>query len=413
MTAEIAILNQSSASLAADSAATSWAGGRYRITNEALKIFPMDQKTPLAIMIYGSADILGHPWHAIIGEFSAESSRNRFGTIEDLGHEFFRFLESRISLFPAEEQERWFALMVNVVFSEIVHEAKIRLQFAGMTGNRDLTPHQALAIAVNRIYQIFFDGSGNEQPNLDCFDGLSPDDVYKMSADTIDSVIADRFSEYEKDDEIIAKLRKIAVFSLVKDEFLERLLTSGIVFAGYGGDDLYPGYTEYMASTIFANRVKRKQSALDRISNQNQASIAFFAQSDASLGFLRGIDDDTAGFLFSASEFLVNVLGGHFAQSLDFLSEADRNKVADRMKSQFNPAFMFNIQQALDQKVKEDRIIPFLDVVANMGPKEMTDIAYELVNLNVVRKKVINEAPTVNTPIRVCTITKQGGCELV
>jgi hypothetical protein len=401
-------MNRNVVSLGADSAMTSWAGGRYRITNEAEKIFSVGGK-PLAIMIYNSADILGHPWQTIIGAFFDKNKKTNFESVGEFGTAFFKFLDNQKSLFGASEQERWFALTLNVVFSQIVHLARERLRFAGSTDDRSLGRREATLMAINLAHRLFHDEQGNELPNLDCFPGLTTNDIYKKYAGSIDRVIAEHFEDLTDDPDAQAKLREIAGFVVLKDLFLERMMMSGLIFVGFGKDDLYPIFDEFFVSVVFDGTVKRRRNFLNEISNKNHAAISFFADSDASVGFLRGIDNETAGFVFGASEHFMNALGDQFIQGLDFLDENEKQQLAQKMSHEFAPTFQYLLLGALDDKISRERITPFLDVVNNMGPQEMASITGDLVKLNSLRKKIVNEESTVGGPVRVVTISKRGG----
>ncbi len=409
MTSEIILMNRNVLTIGADSAMTSWAGGRYRIANEAEKIFTFGDKSSLAIMIYNSADILGHPWQSVIGEFMDTHRKTDFSSVEDLAATFFAYLDNHVSLFEPEEEERWFALTLNVIYSQIVHLARERLNFAGMTDDRSLGREEAMVMAINFVHRAFHDEDGKPLPNLDCFSDTAPEDVYSKFSDTVDAVIRDHFGDVTQDEGAIAKLREIAGFAVVKELFLERMIMSGLVFAGFGSDQMYPTFDEYFVSTVFNNRVKRRRHYLNEVSNKNQASVSFFADSDASVGFLRGIDSDTAGFLFGASEFFLTKMSGPFVDQLDFLDATQKQKLTESIAHQFSPLFHQSLLGALDQKVEMDRITPFLDVVNSMGPEEMGTMTADLVNLNILRKKVVNEEGTVGGPVRVFTMSKRGG----
>ncbi len=409
MTSEIILMNRNVLTIGADSAMTSWAGGRYRIANEAEKIFTLGKDTPLAIMIYNSADILGHPWQSVIGEFIDVHGKTDFASVEDLASTFFSHLDSHVSLFEPEEEERWFALTLNVIYSQIIHLARERLQFAGMTDDRSLGREEAAVMAINFVHRAFHDEEGNQLPNLDCFADTTPDEVYAKFGDTVDAVIRDHFGDLTDDAAAIAKLRDIAGFAVVKELFLERMIMSGLVFAGFGSDQMYPTFDEYFVSTVFNNRVKRRRHYLNQVSSKNQASVSFFADSDASVGFLRGIDSDTAGFIFGASEFFLTRMSGPFVEQLDYLDGTQKQKLTQSLVREFSPVFHQSVLGALDDKVEQDRITPFLDVVNSMGPDEMGTMTADLVNLNILRKKVVNEEGTVGGPVRVFTMSKRGG----
>lgn len=65
MTAEIAIINKSAVTFAADSAMTFGIGGNEKIY-PANKLFTLNKYHPVGIMIYSSAEFMGVPFETII-----------------------------------------------------------------------------------------------------------------------------------------------------------------------------------------------------------------------------------------------------------------------------------------------------------------------------------------------------------
>ena len=64
MTCEVAVMNKRGIALAADSAVT--LGDGKKIYQSAEKLFSLSPTIPVAIMTYGSADMMGVPWETII-----------------------------------------------------------------------------------------------------------------------------------------------------------------------------------------------------------------------------------------------------------------------------------------------------------------------------------------------------------
>ncbi|MBZ5496537.1 MAG: hypothetical protein LAP85_09040, partial [Acidobacteriia bacterium] len=66
MTAEIAIINKLAIALAADSAVTIETHRGNKIFNTVNKLFTLSKHQPVAVMVYGGAQILDVPWEIII-----------------------------------------------------------------------------------------------------------------------------------------------------------------------------------------------------------------------------------------------------------------------------------------------------------------------------------------------------------
>jgi hypothetical protein len=64
MTCEVAVMNKRGIALAADSAVT--LGASRKIYHTAEKLFSLSSSVPIAIMTYGSADMMNVPWETVI-----------------------------------------------------------------------------------------------------------------------------------------------------------------------------------------------------------------------------------------------------------------------------------------------------------------------------------------------------------
>lgn len=93
MTAEVAILNSQGAAIAADSAVSigsKW--GRNKIYYTAEKIFCLEEKRPIGIMIYSDAEFMKINMDIIINEYSNDFDRKKFSTLEKYFSDFLNFI---------------------------------------------------------------------------------------------------------------------------------------------------------------------------------------------------------------------------------------------------------------------------------------------------------------------------------
>ena len=101
-------------------------------------------------------------------------------------------------------------------------------------------------------------------------------------------MIAYGFSPFGLGPNSMKQLKDIAVFSVVKDLFLEDV--TGLVFAGFGSDDRYPVCVTYLLSAIVGGIVKRGIASVDTIDTETRSKIRMFADSEVTHAFIRGID---------------------------------------------------------------------------------------------------------------------------
>jgi hypothetical protein len=107
MTAEVAVMNKLAVALAADSAVTFGGPNQQKIYNAANKLFSLSKREPVGVMIYGSAEVMGIPWEAILKIFREELGDTAFGTLSEYFDHFVAFLGDSDRFFDAPAQERF------------------------------------------------------------------------------------------------------------------------------------------------------------------------------------------------------------------------------------------------------------------------------------------------------------------
>ncbi len=113
MTAEIAIMNGSAVALAADSAVTIGSDRGQKVFNTVCKLFTMSKHRPVAVMVYGNAQIMAVPWETIIKLYRKKLGRRSFDHLEDYADDFLGFLRGNRALFPAPNQQEYFKRLVS------------------------------------------------------------------------------------------------------------------------------------------------------------------------------------------------------------------------------------------------------------------------------------------------------------
>ena len=93
MTAIVGVLNKHAISIAADSAVT--LGSGKKVMNSANKLFALSKHHPVAIAVYGNAELIGTPWETIIKEFRNDFSDQSCDNLQGYADAFFQFLEKK------------------------------------------------------------------------------------------------------------------------------------------------------------------------------------------------------------------------------------------------------------------------------------------------------------------------------
>src|SRR5436190_2179821 len=102
-------MNRQAIALAADSAVTIETGeGGQKAWQSANKIFGMSHHRPVAMMIYGGADVMGVPWDTVIKVYRDRLGARSFNHVGEYADDFIAFMEKEKELFPEDLQAQWF-----------------------------------------------------------------------------------------------------------------------------------------------------------------------------------------------------------------------------------------------------------------------------------------------------------------
>lgn len=106
MTAEMVIMNKSAVAISADSAVTVSSQQGKKIFTSANKIFPLSGNSSIAIMIYGSSELMGVPWETIIAMFRNSIQDKSITKVSEVVDHILKFLvKNENKLFPEETQK--------------------------------------------------------------------------------------------------------------------------------------------------------------------------------------------------------------------------------------------------------------------------------------------------------------------
>lgn len=93
MTAIIGVMNKHAVAIAADSAVT--LGGGRKVLNSANKLFTLSKHHPVAVAIYGNAELVGTPWEIIIKEYRKKLKDTPFPTVREYVDDFLEFIKTK------------------------------------------------------------------------------------------------------------------------------------------------------------------------------------------------------------------------------------------------------------------------------------------------------------------------------
>jgi len=188
---------------------------------------------------------------------------------------------------------------------------------------------------------------------------------------------------------------------------------SGIVIAGFGETDCFPGLRCYKADSIIAGklRILEERERGRHISAYGwTAFVIAFAQSEMVELFMDGIDREYKDFIQS---FLsVSLFSGYPTMLEKTLSKLVTPQVQRTILRRVRGAAK-RLASAWDGAMltysRERHSNPIVDIVAELPKEDLAAMAEALVNLTSFKRHVTRQAETVGGPIDVAVISRGDG----
>lgn len=218
--------------------------------------------------------------------------------------------------------------------------------------------------------------------------------------------ISEIFENFVRTDELRDSLIEIAINWTCKAVTSMNDGDSGLVVAGYGGDDVYPCLRSFKIERIVADRlIYVRQFEYDVA--ERGASIIPFAQIDVVHTFMEGVDQDYQSLIDEAVVSTLRALG-NAAVAGSGKKGASRKEFADTIGQLADDAGQ-RFKDLAHKYRMEQFAEPTVSVVAILPKDRLAAMAEALVNITVLRRQFSMTEETVGGPIDVAVISKGDG----
>lgn len=244
-----------------------------------------------------------------------------------------------------------------------------------------------MATSGTRSYDLIAedDARWEQYPLLEQVDPSFPDAVIADYDDALRETEREVFGSEELPADVRHSLRTTPRFFLSR---CSGVIQSGLVIAGMGEAEHFPGLVHCSAGPIVKGRLRQRPYQPVQITHGGQATICPFAQ----VGTIETIIQGIHPYLFDELVILVS----------ESLNKATGGRTDDETLKRFN--------DRLEQKIEEKYSDPFVTAVAAMPRRELATIAEVLVSLTVFRAHAsVGEQESVAGPIDVALLSKGGG----
>ncbi len=390
MTAIVGVLNKHAVAIAADSAVTM--GNTHKVVNSANKIFTLSKYHPVAVMTYNNAAFMGVPWDIIIKEYRKELGDTNFPILSDYIDNFVQFLHHRNFFCDEETQRSFMLLLLDSFFSlcrnEILRDKGIEIK------------DQTEDIIVDKLQQCLDSNKkGKQCPEFAKY-GYSDFSIYAKA--NVDG--------YAKEKGFNNSELLCESFYHYLSASLDISLNTGLVFVGYGEDEIYPSLFPINVSFGMDGHLRYylDESNVAKISDHGPtAVISPFAQLDVTQTIIRGINPSFQDIIYnvigksihSFSDTITNILDTHPSTAM----------VSSAIKSLDKDSIIRDITLQINKEMRETYTDPLLNTVVSLDKEDMANMAESFISLTSLVRRMQPGEETVGGPVDVAVISKGDG----
>jgi hypothetical protein len=402
MTAEVAILNKSAVALAADSAVTINNPKGEKIYNTAIKLFNLNKRHPVGIMIYNNSVFVNTPWETIIKAYRSYIRDEIKDTIYEQAIDFIDYIKNSKNIFTEEDilnsnKENEIEAILTII------KINIENKIDEITRNgEDANIPQIIddQIEFQKNYFISFKYYDNfSENNLKDFFNKN-----KWIFGRIKNNIFQKISFSKKN---LVDLVKIVFDFIYKNhKFLQT--KTGIVITGFGNNEFLPSLVDFEIKTFLDGILLYKIINNDvRVSG---CSIRPYAQPEMVHTFIQGINPKLLNDAYSVLNRLFQKISNDFnlIPQLINLDDNIKTELIENVKRFHKENFKL-FGDEFNNIIRKNYTNPVLNSVESLPKEELASVAESLIYLTFLRKRMSEEPETVGGAIDVAIISKGDG----
>jgi hypothetical protein len=402
MTSEICLMNRYAAVLAADSATTSshWDPVERRATPRyfkgANKIFQLSSFQPVGVMIYDTAALHGVPWEIIIKDFRAHLKDRVYDRIADYAAAFFEFVKTQTILFPLDHFDSLLIESAKLVAYSVCYRAQHdpRVISKKDAPSADLVAAYKEAFA-DQVAEI------NASPLPSHFTEDDLNGAVAAHGPAVSAAIAKSNLLPVTSGLNVADVADASIRILFRNYNLGILNMTGIVVAGFGEKDVFPGYCEYACYGFMGEKLLVDEVSTAQIDFEKTAEIKAFAVTSMTDTFEMGFSNDVYNKIRACTHDVLR----EFAQII--LKEVGSPKLPN-LEAHIKQLEEKHRLAWIDEAFSSHRW-PLHRVIGSLPINEMANLGETLIMLQSLKEKVTQPSESVSGPIDVAAITKGDG----
>lgn len=383
-------MNKHAVAIAADSAVTM--GNTHKVVNSANKIFTLSKYHPVAVMTYNNAVFMGVPWDIIIKEYRKELGEKSFSCLKDYVDDFISFLHSRHFFCDEQTQRTSMLLLLDSFFSlcrnEILRDKGIDI--------KDLTEDIIAdklqkCLDSNKAGKLCPEFVGYDYSNFVLYAKLDIDAYAKKVNFNDSKLLCKSFYHY-------------------LSACLDISLNTGLVFVGYGEDEIYPSLFPINVSFGMDGHLRyyMDENNVAKISEHGTSAVIIpFAQVDVTQTIVRGINPSFQDIIYNVIDKSIHSFSNAITDILD--AHASTAIVSPAIKSLDKDSIISDITYQINKEMRESYTDPLLNTVVSLDKEDMANMAESFISLTSLVRRMQPGEETVGGPVDVAVISKGDG----
>lgn len=403
MTAVIGILNKNAIAIAADSAVTVSGSNGRKIYNTANKIFTLSKFEPVSIIVYSSANFISTPWEIIIKIYRNELGKKSFPHLKNYSEDFFRFLKEK-KFFASEETISHYIKSLIYSAFEIMKQHSLDECFESEIDLISLTAEQRIELFRKTLINVMEDEieEMKEEDQLADFKSLTKKRFREIIKSDVHDIIEEDFPEFDTPE--IKKVFLSMLFYYYKSKTF-RSQWSGLVFAGYGKDEIFPNAISTKVSDVFDGKLRFHTEGIEKINDGNDGSIMPFAQRDVIDTLITGVSPEINQTLFSTFNKFLSGYNNHIISIL----EKTNPELSKKLQEIDIDSICTQLLHEIDEVKEVKHIRPTVNTVSILSKEDLAEMAESLIYLTYLKRRISSDEESVGGPVDVALISKGDG----
>lgn len=415
MTAEVAVLNKSAVTLAADSAVTISTGtDQQKVFDSEDKLFELTRQSPIAVMVNSDLSFIEAPLSVLIKQY--RDTAPAFGTVRQAADHFLTYLDTFARTSPARIERTSLGRFARDFFQALSARASEHWQRQVFQPNTQNFRQEILDLGdaiAERFTEIWVESYGvqldvlervvTRLPNASFVDGALPPISEEQQAE-FGTIVAEAMT-------MASGAQKERAVELLLQALPKRTSTgstTGLVVAGFGSDEIFPTLIYYDIQGSVGGRLKfAERDFIDIDRDGVKARVLAFAQREMVERFLYGLDTDIERQITEFAKRSVPEISQQIINSLE-IEQDDRDRLTAEAGAA-EQAFFYGLAEQGFQAIRQASTAEIEEMVEFMPKPEMARMAEALVNLTSIKRRVSRGFETVGGPIDVAVISKSDG----